>query len=119
MKEPNIIAVSKELKELKERVVALEKERDACVARVSKEMELLSFEHATREAVLQFIQELAEREGVAPELFVSRFEAAKNWHRDRFLQVVERVDPHIAAEIDDRKVADVCTEDFPPCIFPE
>jgi hypothetical protein len=72
-----------------------------------------------REALLQVTQEIAKREGIPVELFVSRFEAAKEWHRDRFLQMVERVDPHTAAQIDDRKIVDIPTEDLPPCIFPE
>jgi len=119
MIEPTIAALTRELDDLKGRVDWLEKHRETDEAQAPKHLDLLSSEHAMREALLQFTQEVAVREGIPVELFVSRFEAAKEWHRDRFLQIIEGVDPQIAAQIDERNVADIPTEDLPPCIFPE
>ncbi len=62
--------------------------------------------------------EIAARDGLPVALFVSRFEKAVDWHRDRFLQMIEGVDPQMAAQIDTRGLADIPTEAQPPCIFP-
>jgi hypothetical protein len=74
--------------------------------------------HALREALLQFTQEIVAREGFPIKLFVSRFEEAVDWHRDRFLRMVEGFDPQMAAQINTRSLTDVPTEAQPPCIFP-
>lgn len=115
MNQPTIENLVAELKELRERVDALERER---AEEATKRLALFSGDHAIREALLQFTQEIAARDGLSVELFVSRFHAAIDWHRDRFLQTVEGVDPHLAAQIDQRSLTDVPTEDLPPCIFP-
>ena len=115
----NIAALRKELDEIKGRVDLLEKRRAKDEAEKAKQLDILSSGHAMREALLQFTQEVAAREGIPVDLFVSRFEAAKEWHRDRFLRMVEAVDPNTAAQLDDRNVTDIPTEDLPPCIFPE
>jgi hypothetical protein len=119
MKDPGIAALKKELKSLKGRIEILETHRAAVEASTAAKLELLSSRHAMREAMLQFTQEVAAREGIPVDLFVSRFEAAITWHRDRFLQMIEGVDPQIAAQIDNRKITDIPTEELPPCIFPE
>lgn len=72
-----------------------------------------------REAILQFTQELAAREGFSVPDFVQRFEAASRWHRDRFLRAVEGVDPDLAARIDSRQLAEVPTDEMPPAILPD
>jgi hypothetical protein len=115
MNPPTIEPLVEELMELRERVTALEMERadDA-----TKRLELLSGDHAMREGILQFTQEIAARDGLSVELFVSRFHAAIDWHRDRFLRMVEGVDPRFAAQIDQRSLTDIPTEDLPPCILP-
>jgi nucleotide-binding universal stress UspA family protein len=119
MIDPNIAELRQEFEEMKSRVDLLEQRRAKDEAEKPKHLDILSSEHAMREALLQFTQEVAAREGIPVELFVSRFEAAKEWHRDRFLQMVEAIDPDAAAQIDDRKVTEIPTEDFPPYIFPE
>lgn len=97
----------------------IERDRADEASETTRHLDILSSEHAMREALLQFTQEIAVRQGIPVELFVSRFEAAKEWHRDRFLRMVEGVDPNLAAKIDERAIHDVPTEDMPPCIFPE
>jgi len=119
MNHPNLESLNSELKRLEERVAMIESDRAEEAAEAAKHLDLLSSEHAMREALLQFTQEIAVREGVPAELFVERFEAAKEWHRDRFLRMVEGVDPDLAAKIDERAIHDVPTEEMPPCIFPE
>lgn len=119
MHSPNLVTLNDELRLLQERVARIEKDRADEAAEATKQLDILSSEHAMREALLQFTQEIAIREGVPVELFVSRFEAAKEWHRDRFLRMVEGVDPNLAAKIDERAIHDIPTEDLPPCIFPE
>ena len=119
MEEPTLAALFQELESLKQRVAELEESRAAEEAYAQGHMELLSSGHATREALLQFTQEVAAREGIPVDLFVSRFEAAIHWHRDRFLRAVEGVDPQIAAQLDDRNVEEIPTEELPPCIFPD
>ena len=115
MATPVIETLVEELSQLKGRVNILEMQRaDDAI----KQLELHSSDHAMREALLQFTQEIAAREGYPVELFVSRFHAAMNWHRDRFLRVVEGVDPHLAAQIDTRKLTDIPTDELPPCILP-
>jgi hypothetical protein len=116
---PNLETLNEELKLLNERVARIEQDRAEEAAEATQHLDILSSEHAMREALLQFTQEVAVREGVPAELFVERFEAAKEWHRDRFLRMVEGVDPDLAAKIDERAIHDVPTEDMPPCIFPE
>jgi len=98
-----------------ERVFAIEAER---AEEAAKRMELYAGDHAMREALLQFTQEVAVREGFSVELFVKRFEAAIDWHRDRFLGMVEGVDPQLAARIDHRQLMAVPTDTQPPCILP-
>jgi hypothetical protein len=119
MTNPDSPALRKELQDLQERVAALERQHAVEETQAPQHLELLSSEHAMREALLQFTQEIAAREGLDVALFVARFEAAKEWHRDRFLQMIEHVDPNIAAEIDGRKIRDIPTESLPPCIFPD
>jgi hypothetical protein len=119
MHSPNLVTLNDDLKLLKERVAKIEQDRAHEAAESTKELDILSSEHAMREALLQFTQEIAIREGIPIELFVSRFEAAKEWHRDRFLRMVEGVDPNLAAKIDERAIHDIPTEDLPPCIFPD
>ena len=104
----------RELSELRARVATLEAVH---IDEATKRLDLQSGEHALREAILQFTQEVAVRDGVALELFVERFHAAMKWHRDRFLRMVETVNPELAAEIDERNLDDVPTEDLPPCIL--
>jgi len=119
MTNPEIAALREELKDLNARVDTLETHRAVDDAQTPTHLEVLSSGHAMREALLQFTQEVAAREGIPVELFASRFEAAIDWHRDRFLRMIERVVPDIAAQIDDREMKDIPTEDLPPCIFPE
>jgi hypothetical protein len=116
MPKATIKTLTEELHVLAERVHELEMDR-ANDAR--RRLELLAGDHAMREALLQFTQELAARDGFSVELFVARFEAASHWHRDRFLRTVERFDPHLAAHIDNRSLTDIPTDDLPPCILPE
>lgn len=116
MSQPTVETLAADLQVLAERIHELEMDR-ADDAR--KRLELLAGDHAMREALLQFTQELAARDGFSVELFVARFEAASHWHRDRFLRTVEGIDPDLAAQIDKRKLTDVPTEDLPPCILPE
>jgi hypothetical protein len=71
-----------------------------------------------REALLQFTQEIAAREGFPVKLFVARFQEAVDWHRDRILRMVEGFDPRMAAQIDTRCLTKIPTEAQPPCIFP-
>jgi len=119
MEKPSLETLSRELELLKERVEWLEKARLDDAAQVSKHLEVMSGEHATREVLLQFVQEVATHEGTPLELFAARFEAAKQWHRDRFLQQIEVIDPCLAAKVDERNVAEIPTEEQPPCLFPE
>jgi len=119
MEKPNLEALRRELNLVKERVDWLEKARLDDAAQVSKHLEVMSSEHATRQALLQFAQEVAAHDGISVELFAARFEAAKEWHRDRFLQQIEVVDPCLAASVDARGVAEIPTEELPPCLFPE
>jgi len=102
------------LKKLDDRVNALETK---LAADASKRLALFAGEHALREALLQFTQEIAARDGLSVEVFVSRFEKAIDWHRDRFLRMLEGVDPQMAAHIDTRSLTDIPTEAQPPCIF--
>jgi len=119
MKKSDLEILSKELKLMKERVDWLEKARVDDAAQVSKHLEVMSGEHATREVLLQFAQEIAAHEGIPVELFATRFEAAKEWHRDRFLQQIEVIDPYLAATVDERDVTEIPTEEQPPRIFPD
>jgi hypothetical protein len=119
METPNLETLSRALQLVTERVESLERARGADAAQASKHLEVMSNEHATREVLLQFAQEIAVHEGIPVELFAARFEAAKEWHRDRFLQQIEVVDPWLAARVDARGVAEVPTEEQPPCLFPE
>jgi len=108
--------MAESLKKLEDRVDTLESKHadDA-----SKRLALFAGEHSLREGLLQFTQEVAARDGFSVEVFVSRFEKAINWHRDRFLRMLEGVDPETAAHIDTRSFADIPTEAQPPCIFPD
>lgn len=115
MPTPSIETLVAELTGLKERVTALE---TAATEDATKRLELLAGDHAMREGLLQFTQEIAARDGLSVELFVTRFHAAIDWHRDRFLQMVEGVDPCLAAQIDQRDLANIPTDDQPPCILP-
>ena len=115
MAPPTVEAISHSLIELQDRINALEIER---AEDANKRLALFAGEHALREALLQFTQEIAARDGLPVALFVSRFEKAIDWHRDRFLQMVEGVDPQVAAYIDTRSLSDIPTEARPPCIFP-
>ena len=119
MEKSLIAALRTELSDLHQRVDELENDRAGDETRARKHLDLLSAEYAMRQALLQFTQEVAEREGIPVDLFASRFDQTIRWHRDRFLQNVEGMDPQIAAQIDDRKVADIPTGDLPPCIFPD
>jgi hypothetical protein len=116
MAQPTAEIMADRLKKLEDRVNTLES-RSADDA--SKRLELFAGEHALREALLQFTQEVAARDGFSVEVFVSRFEKAIDWHRDRFLRMLEGVDPQMAAHIDTRNFTDVPTEAQPPCIFPD
>lgn len=116
MSSPTVETLAEELQALAERIHELEADR-AQDAR--QRLELLAGDHAMREALLQFTQELAARDGFSVELFVARFEAASHWHRDRFLRTVEGIDPDLAAHIDKRNLTDIPTDDLPPCILPE
>jgi hypothetical protein len=119
MEKPNLKTLSRELELVKERVEWLEKARLDDAAQVSRHLEVMSSEHATRQVLLQFAQEVAVHEGIPVKLFAARFEAAKEWHRDRFLQQIEVVDPSLAASVDARGVAEIPTEELPPCLFPD
>jgi hypothetical protein len=112
---PSIETLLEELSQLKERVNMLERRRtdDAF-----KQLEMRAGDHAMREGILQFTQEIAARDGFSVELFVTRFHAAIDWHRDRFFQLLEGSDPELAAQIDRRDLASIPTEDQPPCILP-
>src|SRR4051812_25874828 len=115
MPTPTIETLIEELSQLRGRVDILEMQRaDDAI----KQLGLHASEHAMREGILQFTQEIAARDGISVELFVTRFHAAIDWHRDKFLQMVEGVDPRLAAEIDQRDLAEIPTEDQPPCILP-
>jgi hypothetical protein len=112
---PTAESMADSLKTLEDRVNTLEtKNADDA----SKRLALFAGEHALREGLLQFTQEIAARDGFSVEVFVSRFEKAIDWHRDRFLRMLEGVDPQMAAHIDTRSLTDIPTEDQPPCIFP-
>jgi len=115
MAQPTAETIVDTLRTLQDRVEALESQRadDA-----SKHIAVYADEHAWREALLQFTQEIAAREGHSIETFVSRFEKAVDWHRDRFLGMLEGVDPQMAAQIDTRSLKSIPTEARPPCIFP-
>jgi len=115
MTKPTVETLVEEMRKLMERVFAIEAER---AEEAAKRMELYAGDHAMREALLQFTQEVAVREGFSVELFVKRFEAAIDWHRDRFLGMVEGVDPQLAARIDHRQLMAVPTDTQPPCILP-
>ena len=115
MAQPTAETMADSLKKLEDRVNTLEtKHADDA----SKRLALFAGEHALREALLQFTQEIAARDGFSVEVFVSRFEKAIDWHRDRFLRMLEGVDPQMAAHIDTRSLTDIPTEAQPPCIFP-
>lgn len=116
MSHPTVISLAADLEKLTERFHELEMDRED---EARKRLELHVADHAMREALLQFTQELAARDGFSVELFVARFEAAIHWHRDRFLRNIEGIDPDLAAHLDKRKFTDVPTEDLPPCILPE
>jgi hypothetical protein len=115
MATPTIETLLKELSELRARIDAMEGAR---AEDATKQLELLAGDHAMREGLLQFTQEIAARDGLPVEHFVNRFHAAIDWHRDRFLRMVEGVDPRLAAQIDQRDLADIPTEEQPPCILP-
>ncbi len=115
MATPSIEALVEELAQLKGRINVLEMRRDDDAV---KQLELRAGDHAMREGILQFTQEIAARDGLSVELFVTRFHAAIDWHRDRFFQLVERADPQLAAQIDQRDLASIPTDDLPPCILP-
>jgi len=115
MTKPTVEALAEEMKKLTELVDTIKAERAEDAAR---RMELYAGEHAMREALLQFTQEIAVREGFPVELFVRRFEAAIDWHRDRFLGMVEGVDPQLAAQIDQRHFQEIPTDVQPPAILP-
>lgn len=119
MEKTNLETLSRELKLVKERVEWLEKARLHDAAQVSQHLQVMSSEHATRQVLLQFAQEVAAHEGIPVELFAARFEAAKEWHRDRFLQQIEVVGPCLAARVDARGVTEIPTEELPPCLFPD
>ncbi len=112
---PTIETLAQEVKELRNRIDVLTTER---AEDATKHLEMHSGDHAMREAMLQFTQEVAARVGHPVELFVSRFHAAADWHRDRFLRMVEGIDPLLAARIDTRNLTDIPTDDQPPCILP-
>ncbi len=114
MTELTIETVVKQMEELRERVDALEMQR---AEEATKHLEIHSTDHAMREALLQFTQEIAARDGLSVELFVSRFHAAIDWHRDRFLRMVEGIDPRLAAQIDQRSLTEIPTDEQPPCIL--
>jgi hypothetical protein len=115
MSQPTVAALVDSLKQLQDRILTLEAER---AEDANKRLAVFAGEHALREALLQFTQEIAARDGLPVALFVSRFEKAIDWHRDRFLQMVEGVDPRLAALLDTRNLTDIPTEELPPCIFP-
>ena len=119
MKKPTLQTLSRELKLAQERVAMLEKAHLDDAAQVSQHLEVLSSEHATRQVLLQFAQEIAAHEGIPVALFARRMEAAKEWHRDRFLQQIEVIDPLLAAHVDGRDVTEIPTEDLPPSLFPD
>ena len=107
--------LAEDLKALTERIREMEANR---AEDARKHLEIIAGDHAMGETILQFTQELAARVGFSVEQFVARFEAASDWHRDRFLQNVECVDPQLAAVIDHRSLESIPTEDHPPCILP-
>jgi hypothetical protein len=116
MAQPTAETIADSLKELEDRVNTLETKY---AADASKRLALFAGEHALREGLLQFTQEIAARDGLSVEVFVSRFEKAIDWHRDRFLRMLEGVDPQMAAHIDTRSLKDIPTDAQPPCIFPD
>lgn len=116
MSQPTLEILAENLRMLAERLHEMERDREEDAR---KRLELLVGDHALREALLQFTQELAARDGFSVELFVARFEAASHWHRDRFLRTVEGIDPDLAAHLDKRNLTDIPTDDLPPCILPE
>ena len=69
MKEPTTASLQREITELTARVDRLEKARAADLALAPRHLELQSTEHAMREALLQFTQEIAAREGIPVEQF--------------------------------------------------
>ena len=115
MAKPTMKALMEEVDELRIRIDALEAAR---IEDAAKHLEVRAGDHAMREGLLQFTQEIAARDGHSVELFVTRFHAAIDWHRDRFLQMVEGIDPCLAAHIDRRELANIPTDDLPPYIFP-
>jgi hypothetical protein len=115
MDSPTLETLAENVRVLTDRIHQLEMER-ADDAR--KQLDLFAGDYAMRETLLQFTQELAVRDGFSVELFIGRFEAACLWHRDRFLRSIEAIDPHLAAQLDQRALAEIPTEALPPCILP-
>jgi hypothetical protein len=114
MTTPSIQNLVEELSQLRGRVESLERRQNVDAVH---RLEMRAGDHAMREGILQFTQEIAARDGLSVELFVTRFHAAIDWHRDRFLQLLEGADPELAAMIDQRDLASVPTDDLPPCIL--
>lgn len=75
-------------------------------------------EYALRESILQFAQEWAVREGISKEQFALRFWEAVRWHEDKYLQIASGISETTGAQLDERSLDDVPTDENPPAIFP-
>ena len=68
-------------------------------------------------ALHSMVKELAMRAGLSEDLFLHHFDLRKNHYHDRFLRGAESVAPGRAAELDERTLDDIPTEDgFPPML---
>jgi hypothetical protein len=74
-------------------------------------------DNAHYSALRSMVGEIALRFGISSEQFWKHYEARYSYYHDLMLQQAEKVKPRLAAQLDDRPLADIPTGRFPP-LFP-
>lgn len=70
-------------------------------------------------ALMSMVQELCDREGVVGEQFLKHFDERVRFYHDQLLQKAEDTDANLAAQIDERGLADMPDSESYPPLFPD
>lgn len=106
----------KSISALEERIAQLEQLLES---NAKPELLMRHDEMARFLALFSIVQELADTAGISEAEFQLQFDARREFFKDRILARTSDLDPGTAAALDDRDIADVPTEGFPPLFADE
>ena len=106
--------LAKRLHDTEQQILRMMREREQFLREYLQQQ--LTFD-ALCQTIRSMGAELAAREGISEELFLSRFQALNRWHLDAVLRTASDRSPNLMGQIDGRKTEDIPTDDNPPLLF--